>query len=230
MAADNARGAFAQELPCRGIRFNDLFGRSVDDHDRLGRHLEQQAIPCFHLAQTPIVAFHRLLRLDQPLLDRGNRAEVAPDGDDPVLVADLHRRIEHRDVSAPRRRVVHVPSRMIPSPSTTRATSAAAAINVAAASASSGPSVFRGASKNFFEARSSFAVRAGSSAGVGACPGLSGDLGNTRGGKRWSLSSTAGGTRYTRVPFTGASQGREVDRGAPENRICPCTPINLCQL
>ncbi len=68
--------------------------------------MKQHAIAGFRHPEPRIFALHRLLRLDQLLLQIGEVAQIAPQRDDRAIRADLHRRIAHGHVGATLRRVV----------------------------------------------------------------------------------------------------------------------------
>ena len=187
----NLRRALVEQRKRRRVGIDDRVAGGVNDHDRFRRDLEQQPITGFGMPQPDIVALHRLLGIDQPLLHRRQRAQIAADHDEAILASDIDGRIEHRDILAagrrmidlaparrfPRGRVVqqlpdlrrgsrrsrsprasnpstgpgassssdsssllNATSRMTPCPSTTTATSVAAAIKFAADSAPRSPS------------------------------------------------------------------------------------------
>jgi hypothetical protein len=72
------------------------------------------AVAGFGFAVAPIVALHRLLRLDQSALQRDAVAQVAAEGHDaalagaPVVLHHAHRRIQQWQVVAVLPRVVHL--------------------------------------------------------------------------------------------------------------------------
>ena len=102
--ADQPAGRHAEQLGCGRIGFDDLLRRDVDDQHRLGGELEQQAVARLGVAQAGIFALHRLLGVDQPLLQAGDRAQIAADRHHPAVLAQPHRRISHQEVGAARRR------------------------------------------------------------------------------------------------------------------------------
>jgi hypothetical protein len=57
----------------------------VEHQHRLARHLEQEAVARLGLAQAAVFALHGLLRLDEPLLQRGQQPEIAQEHDDAAL-------------------------------------------------------------------------------------------------------------------------------------------------
>ena len=76
----------------------------INDHDRLRRYLEQQPIACFGMPQPDIIPFHRLLRIDQPLLHRRERPQIAADHHKAVVPPDIDRRVKHRNILPPQAR------------------------------------------------------------------------------------------------------------------------------
>ena len=108
--AVSARHVLAPERPVRRrVGLKHLLRRAIDHKDGLTRELEQQPVPRLEMAQPRIILLERLLRLDQPLLERRDRAQVATEGDDALAVVDPQRRVEHRDVRPGRGRVVDLP-------------------------------------------------------------------------------------------------------------------------
>ena len=83
----DGRRVAADQPPRGGVDLDEAVGRGIDDQHRLGRQVEQQAVARLGLAQAEIVALHRLLRLEQPLLHRRGRAQVAAERDDLAVVA-----------------------------------------------------------------------------------------------------------------------------------------------
>ena len=73
---------------------------AIEDDDRLLGALEQQAVARFREAQLGVVALHGHLGVDEALLQRGDRAQVAPQRHDPLTVAEPHRRVEDRHAAA----------------------------------------------------------------------------------------------------------------------------------
>ena len=67
---------------------------------RLGRGLEQQPVARLDMAQARIVALHRHLRFDQPLLQRRERAQVAADRHEAIALPMLDDRIENGNFGA----------------------------------------------------------------------------------------------------------------------------------
>ncbi len=70
-------GREREELRSCAIGLDDAQGCSIDHEHRISGDLEQQPIARLGLAPLPVVALHFLLRLDEALLDRSNRAQVA---------------------------------------------------------------------------------------------------------------------------------------------------------
>ena len=64
------------------VGLDHLVARGIDDQHRLGGHLEQQAVAGLDMPQPGVVALHRLLRVDQPLLQGRHGAQVAADRHD----------------------------------------------------------------------------------------------------------------------------------------------------
>jgi len=58
------------------------------------------------MAQAPVVAFHRLLGIDQPLLQLRARTKIASERDHLPAAADLHGRVQHRHIVAAFRRMI----------------------------------------------------------------------------------------------------------------------------
>jgi hypothetical protein len=104
-AADQPVGRQPEERAGRGVGVHHLARRGVDHEHRLARALEQQAVAGLDVAQPPVVALERLLRLDEALLQGGHGAQVAPDQDHGAVVqADA--RVRHGQIGPVERRVV----------------------------------------------------------------------------------------------------------------------------
>jgi len=76
-----AHQVFEREIEqARGrlVRLDDLQALAVDHHHGIGGHLEKHAVARFGLAHFPVIPLHFLLRVDKPLLDRGDGAQIAP--------------------------------------------------------------------------------------------------------------------------------------------------------
>ena len=87
---------------------------AVDDQDRIGRHFKQQPVARFHMPDAGIVAFHRLLRIDQPPLQGRNCPQVAAEHDNSSRRSGLHRGVKDWDVATGPGGMVEVsPSRFL---------------------------------------------------------------------------------------------------------------------
>ncbi|MCX7351022.1 MAG: hypothetical protein NTZ54_16405 [Alphaproteobacteria bacterium] len=83
------------EIGGRGIGLDDAAGARIDHHDRLGRHLHQQAVARFGVAEPGIFLLDRLFGSEQLLLHGGNLAEIAADGQELAAIARLHHAVAH---------------------------------------------------------------------------------------------------------------------------------------
>jgi hypothetical protein len=108
-AADDASRGLAEQRAGRRVGLDDLAAHRVDDEHGLGTHLEQQAVARLEVAQPRVVPLHRLLRLDQPLLQSRRGAEVAAAGDDRPVRAEPHGAVEDRNVGAPGGGMIDLP-------------------------------------------------------------------------------------------------------------------------
>ena len=82
-ARSHQRGnAVAEQLVGRGIGLGDPVGGAVDDQHGIGADLEQQAVAGLGIAQAPVIALHRLLRVHHALLQHRRGPHVAPENDD----------------------------------------------------------------------------------------------------------------------------------------------------
>jgi hypothetical protein len=93
----------------RGIGVDHLQGAGIDNDDGLGREMEQEPVACLGVAEPRVFALHRLLRLDQPLLEEGDGAEIPAHRDDPAPFAHRHGGIKDRDVGTAVNRVIDLP-------------------------------------------------------------------------------------------------------------------------
>lgn len=104
----------ALQLLCAGpkqrrgslVGFNDGQCLAVHDDHRVGRHLKQQLVARFGLARLPVATFNLLLRLDIPLLDRRDGAQIATDGEHWAVLAQPDRGVRHRDAVVGAERVI----------------------------------------------------------------------------------------------------------------------------
>ena len=108
----NEVGAFQQidrsrqHLRAGGIGFLYREAVGVDDHHRFGNRAKQRLIARLNFAQPRIIAIEVLLRFDKTLLERGDAAQIAPDGDDAVVVARPHRSVLDRNIRPVRGRMI----------------------------------------------------------------------------------------------------------------------------
>ena len=98
--SDHLVGIAAEQLVGARVGFDNLLAEAVDNEERVGNHLEQVAVARFGLPQMPVVALHRLLGVDQPLLQRGHLAQVAPDRHDAVFLFKANGGKQQRHVCA----------------------------------------------------------------------------------------------------------------------------------
>ena len=96
----------------RGIGLANPARVGIDDQHRLRCHVEQHAVPRLGLTQADVVAFQRLLGLQQSLLHYRCSAHVATDRDHPFIaaapIAQCHDHVAHRHVTA-RRGMIDLP-------------------------------------------------------------------------------------------------------------------------
>ncbi len=103
---EKLRRALVEQRQRGRIGVEDRIAGGVNDHDRLRRDLEQQPIARFGVPQPDIIPLHRLLRVDQPLLHRRKRPQIAANHHKAVLAPDIDRRIKHRNILAARRGMI----------------------------------------------------------------------------------------------------------------------------
>ena len=112
-AYDLAVIGFASVMPQKGegrrVGFEHFLVVGVDDQNRFGGKLEEQAIAFFRVADAGVFPLHRLLRLEKPLLERGEGALVAADRHDASPLVEAHNGVADGNVRPPGRRVVHLP-------------------------------------------------------------------------------------------------------------------------
>ena len=95
-AADQPPASLAEQPAGGRVGLGDLVGEGVEHQHRFGRHLEQQPVAHFHMAQPRVVTLDRLLRVHQALLQGGDGAQVAAEGHHPLAGADADGGIQHR--------------------------------------------------------------------------------------------------------------------------------------
>ena len=81
------------------IGLANLQARRLDNQHRLGRTLEQHAVARFELAHPQIVAFERLLHLQQALLELARLAQIAAEGDAVGAAIDAQHGIADRHLA-----------------------------------------------------------------------------------------------------------------------------------
>ena len=109
LAARDLAGIQAEQLHGRRIGFYDAQGGGVEDQHGFGRELEQQAIAGLGVAHARVFAIDGLLRIDQPLLQHRDGAQVAADRDDAAFLADLDGGVDDGQVDAAISDVVDLP-------------------------------------------------------------------------------------------------------------------------
>ena len=86
----------------RGIGLANASAVGLDDNDGIVFELEQKPVACFGLTQLHIVAFERLLCLDEALLQHRSRPHVETDGKDVAVFAGPDGEIPDRNVAVVR--------------------------------------------------------------------------------------------------------------------------------
>ena len=101
-----------------GLLSSTRWPAAIDDQYGVGRHLKQQPVARFDVADAGVVALHRLLGVDQPPLQAGDGAQVAAERDDPLRRSGRDRRIQDRNVGAgnPERRIGRAGRRVVQVP------------------------------------------------------------------------------------------------------------------
>ncbi len=110
-AANEALGGEAEDSPGGGVSVGDLEAVRVNEDHGFGAELEEEAVAGLDVAHSPVIPLQRLLRLDQSLLERGDRAEISADGDEIGGAPEPHRAVRDRNIGTVAAQMIHLPPR-----------------------------------------------------------------------------------------------------------------------